>query len=149
MIFPLYHFDPHVNLKGCGTLCTMLNSALFIFLSYMLLWSFYLLKLLNELMLILFFLKKFNVSSKTITLPNKTHFLCQSYGFPRKKCSRMCGWDQAKFHSLPYFITHSQEHPSLGQLSEKLIDNNINVIFAVQGKQFHWYKVCSFPKHKN
>lgn len=34
-----------------------------------------------------------------------------------------------------------QEHPSLGQLSEKLIDNNINVIFAVQGSQFHWYKV--------
>ncbi|NXA15930.1 ITB8 protein, partial [Sapayoa aenigma] len=33
-----------------------------------------------------------------------------------------------------------QEHPSLGQLSEKLIDNNINVIFAVQGSQFHWYK---------
>nr|XP_020848928.1 integrin beta-8 isoform X3 [Phascolarctos cinereus] len=33
-----------------------------------------------------------------------------------------------------------QEHPSLGQLAEKLIDNNINVIFAVQGKQFHWYK---------
>ncbi|KAF4019989.1 hypothetical protein G4228_012059, partial [Cervus hanglu yarkandensis] len=33
-----------------------------------------------------------------------------------------------------------EEHPSLGQLSEKLIDNNINVIFAVQGKQFHWYK---------
>ncbi|XP_054847945.1 integrin beta-8 [Eublepharis macularius] len=32
------------------------------------------------------------------------------------------------------------EHPSLGQLSEKLIDNNINVIFAVQGSQFHWYK---------
>lgn len=46
--------------------------------------------------------------------------------------------------SLP-FVLHCplQEHPSLGQLSEKLIDNNINVIFAVQGKQFHWYKVCS------
>ncbi|XP_057262202.1 integrin beta-8 isoform X6 [Pezoporus wallicus] len=40
--------------------------------------------------------------------------------------------------SLFWYIL--QEHPSLGQLSEKLIDNNINVIFAVQGSQFHWYK---------
>nr|KAF6319622.1 integrin subunit beta 8 [Myotis myotis] len=39
-----------------------------------------------------------------------------------------------------YVRSTSMEHPSLGQLSEKLIDNNINVIFAVQGKQFHWYK---------
>ncbi|XP_053119458.1 integrin beta-8 isoform X2 [Hemicordylus capensis] len=39
-----------------------------------------------------------------------------------------------------YIKATSMEHPSLGQLSEKLIDNNINVIFAVQGIQFHWYK---------
>uniref|UniRef100_A0A2K6CWE5 Integrin beta n=1 Tax=Macaca nemestrina TaxID=9545 RepID=A0A2K6CWE5_MACNE len=39
-----------------------------------------------------------------------------------------------------YVKSTTMEHPSLGQLSEKLIDNNINVIFAVQGKQFHWYK---------
>ncbi|XP_067602287.1 integrin beta-8 isoform X1 [Pseudorca crassidens] len=39
-----------------------------------------------------------------------------------------------------YVRSTSMEHPSLGQLSQKLIDNNINVIFAVQGKQFHWYK---------
>ncbi|XP_040820820.1 integrin beta-8 [Ochotona curzoniae] len=39
-----------------------------------------------------------------------------------------------------YVRSTTMEHPSLGQLSEKLIDNNINVIFAVQGKQFHWYK---------
>ncbi|XP_023446130.2 integrin beta-8 isoform X2 [Dasypus novemcinctus] len=39
-----------------------------------------------------------------------------------------------------YIRSTSMEHPSLGQLSEKLIDNNINVIFAVEGKQFHWYK---------
>ncbi|XP_076978341.1 integrin beta-8 isoform X2 [Tamandua tetradactyla] len=39
-----------------------------------------------------------------------------------------------------YVRSTSMEHPSLGQLSEKLIDNNINVIFAVEGKQFHWYK---------
>ncbi|XP_061442806.1 integrin beta-8 isoform X2 [Rhineura floridana] len=39
-----------------------------------------------------------------------------------------------------YIRATSMEHPSLGQLSEKLIDNNINVIFAVQGSQFHWYK---------
>ncbi|XP_020848927.1 integrin beta-8 isoform X2 [Phascolarctos cinereus] len=39
-----------------------------------------------------------------------------------------------------YIKSTSMEHPSLGQLAEKLIDNNINVIFAVQGKQFHWYK---------
>uniref|UniRef100_A0A8D0BE86 Integrin beta n=1 Tax=Salvator merianae TaxID=96440 RepID=A0A8D0BE86_SALMN len=39
-----------------------------------------------------------------------------------------------------YVRATSMEHPSLGQLSEKLIDNNINVIFAVQGSQFHWYK---------
>lgn len=39
-----------------------------------------------------------------------------------------------------YVRSTSMEHPSLGQLSEKLIDNNINVIFAVQGKPFQWYK---------
>ncbi|XP_051819161.1 integrin beta-8 isoform X1 [Antechinus flavipes] len=39
-----------------------------------------------------------------------------------------------------YVKSTTMEHPSLGQLAEKLIDNNINVIFAVQGKQFHWYK---------
>ncbi|XP_043822358.1 integrin beta-8 isoform X2 [Dromiciops gliroides] len=39
-----------------------------------------------------------------------------------------------------YVKSTSMEHPSLGQLAEKLIDNNINVIFAVQGKQFHWYQ---------
>ncbi|KAJ7322390.1 hypothetical protein JRQ81_018677, partial [Phrynocephalus forsythii] len=39
-----------------------------------------------------------------------------------------------------YVKATSMEHPSLGQLSEKLINNNINVIFAVQGSQFHWYK---------
>ncbi|XP_059584923.1 integrin beta-8 isoform X2 [Alligator mississippiensis] len=39
-----------------------------------------------------------------------------------------------------YIKATSMEHPSLGQLSEKLIDNNINVIFAVQGHQFDWYK---------
>ncbi|KAH0627404.1 hypothetical protein JD844_003046 [Phrynosoma platyrhinos] len=39
-----------------------------------------------------------------------------------------------------YVRATSMEHPSLGQLAEKLIDNNINVIFAVQGNQFHWYK---------
>ncbi|XP_072506971.1 integrin beta-8 isoform X2 [Notamacropus eugenii] len=39
-----------------------------------------------------------------------------------------------------YIKSTSMEHPSLGQLAEKLTDNNINVIFAVQGKQFHWYK---------
>ncbi|XP_056656505.1 integrin beta-8 isoform X2 [Monodelphis domestica] len=39
-----------------------------------------------------------------------------------------------------YIKSTTMEHPSLGQLAEKLIDNNINVIFAVQGKQFHWYK---------
>lgn len=51
--------------------------------------------------------------------------------------------------SLPSFFYYPlQEHPSLGQLSEKLIDNNINVIFAVQGKQFHWYKVRYSQKIK-
>ncbi|XP_043365142.1 integrin beta-8 isoform X2 [Dermochelys coriacea] len=39
-----------------------------------------------------------------------------------------------------YIKATTMEHPSLGQLSEKLIDNNINVIFAIQGNQFHWYK---------
>ncbi|XP_028926998.1 integrin beta-8 isoform X1 [Ornithorhynchus anatinus] len=39
-----------------------------------------------------------------------------------------------------YVKSTSMEHPSLGQLAEKLIDNNINVIFAVQGNQFDWYK---------
>uniref|UniRef100_A0A8C5RXS1 Integrin beta n=1 Tax=Laticauda laticaudata TaxID=8630 RepID=A0A8C5RXS1_LATLA len=39
-----------------------------------------------------------------------------------------------------YIKANSMEYPSLGQLSEKLVDNNINVIFAVQGSQYHWYK---------
>uniref|UniRef100_H2ZVF7 Integrin beta n=1 Tax=Latimeria chalumnae TaxID=7897 RepID=H2ZVF7_LATCH len=39
-----------------------------------------------------------------------------------------------------YTKTNSMEHPSLGQLAEKLIENNINVIFAVEGLQFLWYK---------
>ncbi|KAM3823013.1 integrin beta-8 isoform 1-T1 [Vipera latastei] len=39
-----------------------------------------------------------------------------------------------------YIKANSMEYPSLGQLSEKLIDNNINVIFAVRGSQYHWYK---------
>ncbi|XP_060638096.2 integrin beta-8 [Anolis sagrei] len=39
-----------------------------------------------------------------------------------------------------YSKATSMEHPSLGQLAEKLIDNNISVIFAVQGSQYHWYK---------
>ncbi|NXD14943.1 ITB8 protein, partial [Nothocercus nigrocapillus] len=46
----------------------------------------------------------------------------------------------AVFKNCVHEALRDMEHPSLGQLSEKLIDNNINVIFAVQGSQFHWYK---------
>ncbi|XP_029444906.1 integrin beta-8 [Rhinatrema bivittatum] len=39
-----------------------------------------------------------------------------------------------------YTRSTSMEHPSLGQLAEKLIDNNIIAVFAVQGSTFHWYE---------
>ena len=93
----------------------------------------------------LIFFSNLNASSKTIILSNPVHFYVNhTYGSPYNRCLEVCGTDPLSF--TPFFISFShfslQEHPSLGQLSEKLIDNNINVIFAVQGKQFHWYKVC-------
>ncbi|XP_069504575.1 integrin beta-8 [Ambystoma mexicanum] len=39
-----------------------------------------------------------------------------------------------------YSRSSNMEHPSLGQLSQKLIENNINAIFAVEGNAFQWYK---------
>ncbi|KAJ1101126.1 hypothetical protein NDU88_006198 [Pleurodeles waltl] len=39
-----------------------------------------------------------------------------------------------------YTRSTNMEHPSLGQLSEKLTENNINAVFAVKGKTFQWYK---------
>ncbi|XP_053571697.1 integrin beta-8 [Bombina bombina] len=42
-----------------------------------------------------------------------------------------------------YSRSTDMEHPTLGQLGEKLIDHHINGVFAVQGRQFHWYKDLS------
>ncbi|XP_075443290.1 integrin beta-8 isoform X2 [Ascaphus truei] len=39
-----------------------------------------------------------------------------------------------------YTRSSDMEYPSLGQLGEKLIDNHISGVFAVQGSEFHWYK---------
>nr|XP_033786815.1 integrin beta-8 isoform X2 [Geotrypetes seraphini]XP_033786816.1 integrin beta-8 isoform X2 [Geotrypetes seraphini] len=39
-----------------------------------------------------------------------------------------------------YIRSTNMEHPSLGQLAEKLIDNNIIAVLAVQGSTFHWYE---------
>ncbi|KAM4689044.1 integrin beta-8 [Discoglossus pictus] len=39
-----------------------------------------------------------------------------------------------------YTRSTDMEHPSLGQLGEKLVDNHISAVFAVQGPQFAWYK---------
>lgn len=36
-----------------------------------------------------------------------------------------------------------QDHPSLGQLSEKLLENHIYSIFAVEKQQYQWYEVIS------
>uniref|UniRef100_A0A8C5HPZ8 Integrin beta n=1 Tax=Gouania willdenowi TaxID=441366 RepID=A0A8C5HPZ8_GOUWI len=33
------------------------------------------------------------------------------------------------------------DHPSVGQLSEKLLENHIYSIFAVEKQQYHWYEV--------
>lgn len=39
-----------------------------------------------------------------------------------------------------------QDHPSLGQLSDKLLENNIYSVFAVEKQQYQWYKVIC-PTH--
>ncbi|XP_063306796.1 integrin beta-8 [Pelobates fuscus] len=39
-----------------------------------------------------------------------------------------------------YIRSTDMEHPSLGLLGEKLVENNVLGIFAVQGKHYHWYK---------
>ena len=36
-----------------------------------------------------------------------------------------------------------QDHPSLGQLSDKLLENHIYSIFAVEKQQYQWYEVIS------
>lgn len=36
-----------------------------------------------------------------------------------------------------------QDHPSVGQLSDKLLENHIYSIFAVEKQQYQWYKVIS------
>lgn len=36
-----------------------------------------------------------------------------------------------------------QDHPSVGQLSDKLLENNIYSIFAVEKHQYQWYEVMS------
>lgn len=54
--------------------------------------------------------------------------------------------------SLPNstFTTHSQEYPTLGQLIDKVVENNILLIFAVTEQQTHNYKVtASFQKCAN
>lgn len=37
----------------------------------------------------------------------------------------------------------SQDHPSVGQLSDKLLENQIYSIFAVEKQQYQWYEVIS------
>uniref|UniRef100_A0A8C5PXI5 Integrin beta n=1 Tax=Leptobrachium leishanense TaxID=445787 RepID=A0A8C5PXI5_9ANUR len=39
-----------------------------------------------------------------------------------------------------YIRSTDMEHPSLGLLGEKLIENQVYGIFAVQASQYHWYK---------
>ncbi|KAM8967372.1 integrin beta-8 [Pelodytes ibericus] len=39
-----------------------------------------------------------------------------------------------------YTRSTDMEHPSLGLLGQKLVDNHVLGVFAVQGSQFHWYK---------
>ncbi|XP_051948732.1 integrin beta-8-like isoform X1 [Xyrauchen texanus] len=39
-----------------------------------------------------------------------------------------------------YTQTTTMEHPTIGQLADKLLENNINSIFAVDQKQFQWYE---------
>lgn len=38
-----------------------------------------------------------------------------------------------------------QEHPSVGQLAEKLLENTVYSIFAVDQLQYQWYEVISPP----
>ena len=50
--------------------------------------------------------------------------------------------------SLQYVLLLSrlfQEYPTLGQLIDKLVENNILLIFAVTEKQKHNYEVGSVP----
>lgn len=37
----------------------------------------------------------------------------------------------------------SQDHPSLGLLSDKLLENHIYPIFAVEKMQYQWYEVIN------
>uniref|UniRef100_A0A7N6B4M8 Integrin beta n=1 Tax=Anabas testudineus TaxID=64144 RepID=A0A7N6B4M8_ANATE len=37
------------------------------------------------------------------------------------------------------------DHPSLGQLSDKLLENNIYSVFAVEKQQYRWYEVICSP----
>lgn len=39
-----------------------------------------------------------------------------------------------------YTGSTEMDHPSLGQLSDKLLENHIYSIFAVEKQQYHWYK---------
>lgn len=39
-----------------------------------------------------------------------------------------------------------QDHPSVGQLSDKLLENHIYSVFAVEKQQYQWYEVMS-PTH--
>lgn len=39
-----------------------------------------------------------------------------------------------------------QDHPSVAQLSDKLLENHIYSVFAVEKQQYQWYEVMS-PTH--
>lgn len=44
-----------------------------------------------------------------------------------------------------------QDHPSVGQLSDKLLENHIYSVFAVEKQQYQWYEVmlpCTDPLGK-
>lgn len=41
------------------------------------------------------------------------------------------------------WLSPFQDHPSVGQLSDKLLENHIYSIFAVEKQQYQWYEVIS------
>uniref|UniRef100_A0A8C2C9B2 Integrin beta n=1 Tax=Cyprinus carpio TaxID=7962 RepID=A0A8C2C9B2_CYPCA len=44
-----------------------------------------------------------------------------------------------------YSQTTTMEHPTIAQLAEKLVENNVYSIFAVDQLQYRWYEVISLP----
>lgn len=49
--------------------------------------------------------------------------------------------DQSRIKDLLFWFFPFQDHPSVGQLSDKLLENNIYSLFAVEKQQYQWYEV--------